>query len=162
MKNFSRLNQKKYNCKIVFEIKKLSYPIEEPTKVQIVWKRGPETQESEIIELNPYSAEVELNERFVKVSTFYSKDERITHEPKVCDILLMKVDEDDETKKDVIAKVQNYNMADFVRVNKTELPTKINFDAKDIFIEAVWTIFNDEGLTKQATTAGEPTTEVYT
>jgi hypothetical protein len=33
MKNFSRLNQKKYNCKIVFEIKKLSYPIEEPTKV---------------------------------------------------------------------------------------------------------------------------------
>ena len=112
--------------------------------------------------MNPYSAEVELNERFVKVSTFYSKDERITHEPKVCDILLMKVDEDDETKKDVIAKVQNYNMADFVRVNKTELPTKINFDAKDIFIEAVWTIFNDEGLTKQATTAGEPTTEVYT
>ena len=162
MKNFSRLNQKKYNCKIVLEIKKLCYPIEDPTKVQIVWKRGPETQESEVIELNPYSAEVELNERFVKVSTFYSKDERITHEPKVCDILLMRVDEDDETKKEVIAKVVNYNMADFVKIKKTEIPTTINFDSNNTFIEAVWTIFNDDGLTKQATTTGEPATEVYT
>ena len=160
MKQFSRLNQKKYDCKIVFEITKLSYPIEEPTKVKIIWKRGPETQESEVIELNPYSPEVELNERFVKVSSFYSKDERITHEPKTCDILLMKVDEEDETKNEVIAKNLNYNMANFVRVKKTELPTKITFDQKDMFLEAKWTIFTEEGLSKQSTLGGAA--EIYT
>ena len=72
----------------------------------------------------------------------------------------MKVDEEDETKNEVIAKNLNYNMANFVRVKKTELPTKITFDQKDMFLEAKWTIFTEEGLSKQSTLGGAA--EIYT
>ena len=165
-KNISRSFQKKVDCKIVFEITKISANFEEPVKVQVVWKRGPEEQAGELYELGPDATEIECNDRFVKISSFYSKDEGITHEPKTCEIILQTVteeegDEDEPSKKTIIARLPAYNMASFVKIAKTEIPTTIKFPdstQSDTFIEVKWTIFADEGLVKQ-NTAG---TEVYT
>ena len=168
-KNISRSLQKKVDCKIVFEITQISANFEDPVKVQIVWKRGPEEQAGELYEMGPDATEVECKDRFVKVSSFYSKDERITHEPKTCEILLQTVteeegDEEEPTKNvNVFARIPAYNMGPFVKIAKTEIPTTIKFPdstQSDTFIEVKWTIFADEGLVKQNT--GGASTEVYT
>jgi hypothetical protein len=162
-KNISRSLQKKVDCKIVFEITKISAQFEEPCKVQVVWKRGPEEQEGELIEMGPDATEVECKDRFVKVSSFYSKDERITHEPKTCEIILQTVSEEDEIKS-VFARIPAYNMGPFVKITKTEIPATIKFPDslhKDTFIEVKWTIFADEGLVKQTSSVDGPS-EVYT
>jgi hypothetical protein len=158
-KNISRQLQKKVDCKIIFEIKKISVHLDESAKVQVIWKRGPEEQEGQLCDFDPYTTEVETTDRFVKVSSFYSRDERITHEPKMCEILLQSIDEDGE--KSIIARLE-YNMAPFVKITKTEVPDKVVFkDSKfgDTYIDVVWTIFADSQLLKSQSTLGS---EVYT
>lgn len=98
--------------------------------------------------MGPDATEVETTDRFAKVSSFYSKDERITHEPKMCEILLQTVSEDGE--KSIFARME-INMAPFVKITKTEVPKQIKFPNSlfsDTSIDLVWTIFADKELKK--------------
>jgi hypothetical protein len=127
----------------------------------VIFKRGTDEQEGELFDMGPENTTIETTERFVKVSTFYSKDDRITHEPKMCDIILQTVNE--EGGKAVFAKLE-YNMAKFVRIQKTEIPDKISFSNskfKNTFLEVKWTIFADDGLVKTSILSTE-SSEVYT
>lgn len=114
----------------------------------MVWKRGPEEQFGELIDMGPDTTEVETKVRFVKVSSFYTKDDRVTHEPKMCEILLQTVS--DEGEKNIFARME-FNMAPCVKIQKTEVPTKISFPASQFgntYIDAVWTIFADKEMIK--------------
>jgi hypothetical protein len=61
--------------------------IKKDVDIVVVWKRGPEQQQSQTIELNEYEIDADLTEVFTKVSSFYSKD-NVTYEGKYCNIVI--------------------------------------------------------------------------
>ena len=63
--------------------------MEDDCEVQVVWKRGPEEQAGEWVDLNYIEVDADLQDEFSKVSSFYKASAAAeTHEPKTCEFLL--------------------------------------------------------------------------
>lgn len=106
--------------------------------MSIVWKRGPETQQTEWYDLNEYTNDSEIGEKMQKVSTFYSKDSKENWEPKLCTILL-------NVKHNKIQTNFEYemNMSDYI--NQTDAAQTIEYQHdfekfRQIKLDVKWTI----------------------
>jgi len=74
MKAISRSFQKKTNCQINLTILKIGANVEDDCKCKLIWKRGPQSDQTEEYELNNLETDVEANYTFSRISSFYSSD----------------------------------------------------------------------------------------
>ena len=63
-------------------------------KLQVVWKRGPQLDKSQEVELNEFEPDHDMKDIFTKVSSFYTRD-TVTWEPKMCNIMVYRNDSDE-------------------------------------------------------------------
>lgn len=105
-------------------------------KLQVVWKRGPEKQSSNEVDLNEYEIDTEMNDVMSKVSSFYTKDQ-VTFQPKLCNFIIVRP----ETEKE-IASIE-VNMAKFVGKNQAHQHLDVTCSDEmynGLFLEVIWTI----------------------
>jgi len=70
-KFLSRLGAEKAQCGIFLCIHKIEADVVQPFTMTILFKRGPQQDESNRFELTPFNREVELDQTFQRDSTFY-------------------------------------------------------------------------------------------
>ena len=147
----NRLRQVKADYKITVKILKVAAQVEDDCEVQVVWKRGPEEQKGEWVDLNYIEVDADLNDEFSKVSGFYKASASAeTYEEKKCQFVLNMRNSYGEQAFGNI----EMNMATYV--GKESEPQKIEFPEsffKDTYIEVEWTIQPDE-------TGGRASTQV--
>lgn len=97
-KAIGRQFQKKQDYHISVKLTKITCQVEEDCQVSVIWQRGPDTQESALIDLNGSDVETDLSETFERVSHFYSKDGGETFEAKMCNFKI-KLSDGDEGKE---------------------------------------------------------------
>jgi len=137
-KALARSAQKKQNFMITVRIARFGLEsINEDTTFLIVWKRGPEKQNSSKVELNEFEVDADLEDVMSKVSSFYSKD-HVTYEKKMCNFCIVKVDEDGTQTEVAHTEV---NMAEFVNHTDSAQRLEIHSDEySGMFLEVKWTI----------------------
>lgn len=139
MKALGRMTQKKVNCEIVLTVLKIGAQVENDCRCKLVWKRGPQLDESELYELNNLETDVEAMYMFSRVSSFYTSDNR-TYTKKTCDFQFVTIDDKDDKEK-IIATIEGYDMAPFVNQIETKQMIKFkNSEVPGTFIEVSWTI----------------------
>ena len=110
---------------------KVGTNVEEDCQVQVVWKRGEkETQEGALVDLNNIEVDCELNDVFIKESSFYKSGE--VWQPKMCEFQLKMVN---EFGSSTYAQIQ-YDMCK--HVNKESDFARITFESaqfEEVYIE---------------------------
>ena len=134
----NRLRQVKADYRITVKILKIGATVEDDCEVRVIWKRGPEEQQGEWVDLNYIEIDADLNDEFSKVSGFYKASATAeTFEAKKCNFILRMKNSYGEQD---FGQVE-VNMASYV--GKTNEPQTINFPDsffKDTFINLEWTI----------------------
>jgi hypothetical protein len=149
----NRLRQVKADYKITVKILKIAATVEDDCEVQVVWKRGPEEQKGEWVDLNYIEVDADLNDEFSKVSGFYKANASAeTYEEKKCQFVLNMRNSYGEQAFGNI----EMNMAAYV--GKDSEPQTITFPEsffKDTYINVEWTIQIDESA-RSSTTIEKP------
>ena len=147
----NRLRQVKADYKITVKILKIAASVEDDCEVQVVWKRGPEEQKGEWVDLNYIEVDADLQDEFSKVSGFYKASASAeTYEEKKCQFVLNMRNSYGEQAFGNI----EMNMAAYV--GKDSEPQKIEFPDsffKDTYINVEWTIQLDESARSSTITA---------
>ena len=122
---------------------KIGAEVEKDCEIQVVWKRGPQSDYSDLFELNQYEPDAEANYIFNRISTFYTKDGGKTYDKKTCDFSIMLGPDKDNLQE--IAKIEGHNMAPFV--NQPDTMEHIAFEKSkktNTFIYVKWNITETE------------------
>ena len=117
--------------------------VENECVVKVVWKRGPQADESDSYDLNQYEPDVEADYIFNRISTFYTKDGGKTYDKKVCDFKIMLGKDKDNMQE--IAKIENHDMAQYA--NQPDRTEHIAFEKSkrsNTFIFVKWNITETE------------------
>ena len=76
----------------------------------MIWKRGPQTDESGLYDINEYETDCEIDDfNFTRVSTFHVKDN--VAKPKICEFQVIL---HETNKNHMIAFKNDHNMAEFI------------------------------------------------
>ena len=122
---------------------KIGVEVEEDCTCKIIWKRGPQSDQTDQYELNQYEPDVEADYVFTRISNFYSKDGGKTYDKKNCDFQVILVKE--SGTEQMVASIENHNMA--AHVNKADSSEHIvfaNSKKPNTFIDVTWNIFQTE------------------
>lgn len=137
-KAISRAAQKKQNYMITAALAKIGCSsLSNDIELCVVWKRGPESQKSQVYELNEIEHDTDMTDIFTKVSSFYSKD-NITFEKKMCNFGIMMVD--NQGVQTQIGDVE-VDMSDYVNHNDSHQHIEFKCDSlSGLFLDVVWSI----------------------
>lgn len=137
-KSLKRQTQKKQNFMITVRLARFgvsAMPVD--TSFHVVWKRGPEKQSSNKLDLNEFEIDADMSDVMSKVSSFYSRD-NVAFDKKFCNFIIMKLGDGDYQSQ--VAQVE-VDMAEYV--NHTDSLQKIIIPCDDydgMFLEVLWTI----------------------
>ena len=141
-KNLQRQFQTKSDYEITLKIVKLSCHVNVDCDVQVLWKRGKEVCETKKQEMNEFEVDVDMDDTFVKLSTFYSANE--FYAPKFCDFLIKMTSYADNVSE-LVAKVENVDMSPYI--DQIDEEQKIEFpdsQFKETWIIVKWSINKPE------------------
>lgn len=71
MKLFKRMGAEKVSCNIELRITSITVHVQQPLILKLRWTRGPQQDTSQTFEVNQNRNVYELNQMFVRTSTFY-------------------------------------------------------------------------------------------
>ena len=74
-KYFQRLGATKKNFSFSVKIIALTAEVKEEISFSVLWKRGPQTEETNLFTVNPSQTTVDINKTFTRISVIY-KDEK--------------------------------------------------------------------------------------
>lgn len=74
-KYFQRLGTSKYNFLVQIKLVSFQADVKEPMSLSILWVRGPSKEESKQFTAMPGEGELQLNQKFQRISQMY-KDEK--------------------------------------------------------------------------------------
>ena len=143
MKAIKRIGKKQQKFQVQLTIVKIGCEVEEDLVVKVIWKRGPQSDETEEYDLNQYEPDVEADYNFTRISTFYTGDAGKTYNKKGCDFQIMLGK--DSKNMSMVASLENHDMAPFV--NKPDTMEHIPFPKSknpNTFIYVRWNITETE------------------
>lgn len=108
-KFISRIGTKKQNYQIRLAIKKIGANVDHDTQIWAVWKRGPQTDKTQMYDVNEIEVDAEATDVFTRISTFFTKGNDLI--PKLCDFQVMRLS---NGKEHMVGFITGHDMAPFV------------------------------------------------